>query len=91
LWEAVVIEVYLLAAVALIGVGAVLGFLALVSLGIRREGTAHSMTTPTSDPIARGARVASGVGTRTPGIVQEHRLDRPGLRPEAEEDEEQER
>jgi hypothetical protein len=61
------IEAYALAAVALIGTGAVIGFLALVSLGIRREEAAHSVTTPTSDKVAHGARAASGMYARIPG------------------------
>jgi hypothetical protein len=73
------IEVYALAAVALLAAGAVIGFVALVSLGIHREETARSVTTPTSDRVARGARAATGMYARLPGVLQEashHRQDR---------------
>jgi hypothetical protein len=62
---------YALAAVSLLAAGAVLGFLVVVSLGIRREEAALSMTTPTSDRVANGARAANGVYARIPGIIQE--------------------
>jgi hypothetical protein len=75
------IEAYALAAVALIGTGAGIGFLAFVSLGIRREEAARSVTTPTSDKVARGARAASGMYARMPGIIGEVRLHQQGLLP----------
>lgn len=65
------IEAYALTAVALVIAGAVLGFLAMVALGIHREEVAHSMTVPTSDRIAHGTRAANGVYVRTPGVIQE--------------------
>jgi hypothetical protein len=70
------IEVYALTAVALLAAGAVTGFLALVSLGIHREEAARSMTIPTSDRVARGARTATGMYTRIPGVIQEASLHR---------------
>jgi hypothetical protein len=65
------IEVYVLTAVVLVIGGAVLGFIAMVALGIHREETARSMTVPTSDRIARGTRTANGFYARTPGVIQE--------------------
>jgi hypothetical protein len=65
------IEVYALTAVALVIGGAVLGFIAMVALGIHREEAARSMTVPTSDRIARGTRTANGIYARTPGVIQE--------------------
>jgi hypothetical protein len=65
------IEVYMLTAVALVIAGAVLGFLAMVALGIHREEAAGSITVPTSDRIARGTRAANGVYARIPGVTQE--------------------
>lgn len=59
------IGAYVLAAVALLAMGATLGFLALVVLGIRREETAGSVKRPTSDPIAGGARTVNGLGVRS--------------------------
>jgi hypothetical protein len=70
------IEVYALTAVALLAAGAVLGALALVSLGIRREEAAHSATIPTSSRIAWGARTATGLYARFPGVTQEARIHR---------------
>ena len=58
------IEVYVLAAVALLAAGAVLGFVVLVSLGIHREEAARSMKTSTSARVARGARAANGLYAR---------------------------
>jgi hypothetical protein len=65
------IEVYALSAAALVVAGVVLGFLAMVALGIHREEAARSMTVPTSDRIARGTRAANGVYARVPGVIQE--------------------
>ncbi len=65
------IEVYALVALALVGAGVVLGFLAMMALGIRREERARSMTVPTSDRVARGARRVNGVYARIPGVIQE--------------------
>jgi hypothetical protein len=75
------IEVYALAAVALLAAGAVVGFLVVVALGIHREEAALSMTTTTSDRVARGARVANGLSARSPGILQEVSLYRQGRWP----------
>jgi hypothetical protein len=71
--EDLVIEAYALAAVALLAAGAVVGFLAVVALGIRREEAAFSLTTPTSDRVALGARVATRAYARLPGVIQEVR------------------
>ena len=65
------IEVYAVAAVVLLLAGMVLGFLAMVALGVHREEAAHSMTVPTSDRIVRGTRAANGVYARIPGVIQE--------------------
>jgi hypothetical protein len=65
------IEVYALSALALLIAGIVLGFLAMVALGIHREEAARSITVPTSDRIARGARAVNGVYARVPGVIQE--------------------
>jgi hypothetical protein len=74
-------EVYALAAVALLGIGAAAGFLIVISLGIRREESALSVTTPTSSRIARGTRAANGMHARAPGILQEVSLYRQGRWP----------
>ena len=64
-------EAYALAAVALLAAGAVAGFLALVSLGIRRD---RDIRNPASDRITRGARVANGVSVRISGVTHDARL-----------------
>lgn len=64
-------EAYALAAVALLAAGAVAGFLALVSLGIHRDG---NIKNPASDPIARGARTANGVSVRISGVTRDASL-----------------
>lgn len=69
------IEVYALTAVALITAGAVLGFMAVVSLGIRRDdrrnglranvnGRRSGFLANTDDRIARGARRVTRAGAR---------------------------
>jgi hypothetical protein len=63
------IEIYALDAVTVALAGGVIGFLAVVSLGIHREEAAYTMTEPTSDPVARCARAANGVYVRTPGVA----------------------
>jgi hypothetical protein len=59
------------AVVALFGLGAVAGFVLVVSLGIRREERNRTMTLRTEDKIARGARVANGVHARRPALIHE--------------------
>jgi len=61
-----VIEAYALVAVALLAAGAVVGFLAVVALGSRREEAAHSLTIPAADRDALGARVATRAYARLP-------------------------
>lgn len=61
----------LIAAVAVFGLGAALGYVALVSLGIRREEASRTFTLPTPDKIARGARVTMGVHARRPAVIHE--------------------
>jgi len=58
------IEIYVVAAVALVTAGVVIGVVAVVSLGIRREEKAFSMTTDIKHRVARGARVLNGLHTR---------------------------
>ena len=62
------IEAYIVIAVALIAAGAVLGFLAVVSLGTRREEAAGTLTIATPDRIARRAYAC------LPGVLQETSL-----------------
>ena len=73
------IEAYALAAIALIGAGVALGFVALVSLGIhceRREEASSIMAIPPAGRITRGARAATRAYGRTPGRIGEADLHR---------------
>jgi hypothetical protein len=66
-------EAYALAAVALLAAGAVVGFLALLALGIRRD---RVMTEPASGRLTRGARAANGVTVRLYGTTRDASLHR---------------
>ena len=62
--------IYVVAAIALIVVGAAIGAIFVVSLGIRREEAAASMTTIAApDRLARAARVPTGLYARRPGVA----------------------
>lgn len=56
--------VYVVAAIALVVAGAVIGALMVVSLGIRREEAASSLTTIAPGRLARAARVPTGLYSR---------------------------
>ncbi len=79
------IELYVLAALVLLAAGAVGGSLVVVCLGIRREEAAGSLTIHTSDRLARGARVATGVYARVPGVIHEASLHRQEFLPDGQE------
>ena len=72
------IGTYVLAAVALVLFGAAGGFVAVISLASHRD---KDITTPTTDRLHRGARVATRLHTRGPGVLHEaayrHDLPRP--------------
>jgi len=61
--------VYAFAAVTLVLAGIVIGILAAVSLGIRRDERDRSLTNDVTDRVARGARRVNGVYTR--GLAHE--------------------
>jgi hypothetical protein len=61
-----VIEIYVFTAIALVAAGAVIGVLAVVALGIRRDDRRGGFPARTRDRIARGARQVTGVGVRRP-------------------------
>jgi hypothetical protein len=70
------IEVYGIAAVALLVAGAVVGILTVLAAGIRREEKAArrawppgSFTTDSPSRIASGARTANGLYVRMPGAA----------------------
>ena len=68
-------------AAILVIAGAVLGIVAVISLGIRREERNLSLTRDTTGRIARGTRRLNGVYTRDPGILEEVSLYRQGRWP----------
>jgi len=59
-----VIWVYVVVAAVLVFIGAVIGGVAVVSLGIRREERDLTLTDDVTDRAARGARRVNGVYTR---------------------------
>jgi hypothetical protein len=77
----------LMAAVALLGLGAVLGYIALVSLGIHREEASQTLTLPTADKIVRGARTTMGVHAKQPALIHEVAFYRRDPRPPQEDQE----
>jgi hypothetical protein len=60
------IEAYVLAAVALVLLGAGAGFIAVITLAMHQD---KDITVPTPDRLARGARVTNGVHTRGHGVL----------------------
>jgi hypothetical protein len=58
------IYAFAVVALAMVMTGAVVGGLAVVSLGIRREERDLSLTSDTTDRVARGARRVNRVYTR---------------------------
>jgi hypothetical protein len=68
--------IYVVAVIALLVTGVVIGVIAVVSLGIHREERALSLTGGTRDPVARGARRLTGVYVRTPDMTRWSSLSR---------------
>jgi hypothetical protein len=66
-----VVGIYVFAAAALVIAGAAIEILGVVSLGIRREGRAFSLTSDITDPVARAARRINRVYTRGHGLARE--------------------
>ena len=64
------IVAYAVAAVAGLTASAVVGCTVLVSVGIHREEAVGSMTTSTSDRVARVVRVFTGLSARSSGAPQ---------------------
>jgi hypothetical protein len=60
---------YIFAAIALVAAGAVIGILAVVTLGIRRDDRPGGFPARPHSRMARGARRLIGVGTRTPELA----------------------
>lgn len=58
------IEVYAAIAIALFGAGGIVGGLAIIAVGIYRDGRCRSMTISNPRRSAAGARAACGVYTR---------------------------
>jgi hypothetical protein len=60
---------YIFAAIALVTAGAVIGVLAVVALGIRREDRRGGFPARPRGWLARGARRLTGAGTRGPELA----------------------
>ena len=71
------IEMYISAAIALVGAGAAIGGLAVVSLGIRRDDRRGGFPADTKDRIARAARRATRAGARSSELGREPSRHRP--------------
>lgn len=69
------IEAYALSAVALAAAGVVLTLLAVISLKIRHEEAAYTITEPTADRLASWVRGVNGLYIRNPGIAIQVRHD----------------
>lgn len=63
-----VIEIYVFTALALVASGVVIGFLAVVSLGIHRDDRRGGFPADTNGRVARGVRRATGTYTRGPEL-----------------------
>jgi hypothetical protein len=61
----------LIAAVALIAAGTVVGFLFVLALGIHREERDYSFTVRSPSRLASGVRAATGAYARRPGVSAE--------------------
>ena len=70
------IEAYAITAIALLAAGAVIGYLVVVSLGIKRDDRRNDFLASTDDRIARGARRATGIGARGMTIPASDRIAR---------------
>jgi hypothetical protein len=60
---------YIFAAIALVTAGVVIGILAVVALGIRRDDRRGGFPARTHSRMARGARRVTGVGIRSPELA----------------------
>ncbi len=75
------IETYAVVAGTLLLAGIIIGFLAVIALGIHREETALTFTSPTKDRLNGGVRVITGLTSRTPVIIREVSLQQQQLLP----------
>jgi hypothetical protein len=62
------IEMYAIIVFALIALGAALGIVAIVTLGIRQEEKAGTLTVDSPSRAASGGRALMAVSSRRPGI-----------------------
>jgi hypothetical protein len=69
----IMIGMYAIITIALIGGGAALGIVAVVSLGIRHEEKASSLTIGSPGRAASGARAIMRVYARCPGVAYQAR------------------
>jgi hypothetical protein len=75
------IEAYAVVAGTLVLAGAIIGFLVVIALGIHREETALTMSSPAGGRMVRGVRVVTGMTSIDRGIVREVRPLRQELLP----------
>jgi hypothetical protein len=73
------IEAYALSALALAAAGVILAMLAVISVKIRREDTARTITEPTTDRLATWVRSVNGAYFRNPGMARQARQELPRL------------
>ena len=60
---------YVISALVLVAVGVTLGTVAVISIGIRHEEKASTLTGDSPSRAASGARAACGVSSRAPGVA----------------------
>ena len=72
------IETYAVIAGTLLLAGMILGFLAVIALGIHRE---EALRSPPRDRVVGGVRVITGLASRAPAMVREVSLRQQQLLP----------
>jgi hypothetical protein len=65
------IEIYAIVGGVLVLAGAIAGILTVIAVGIRREEKDYSFTVDSPSRIASGARSATGLYARKPGVAQQ--------------------
>jgi hypothetical protein len=65
-----VIEIYVFTAIALVAAGVMIGVLAVLSLGIRRDDRPGGFPADTDDRVVRSARRVIGAGARAPELAK---------------------
>jgi hypothetical protein len=71
------IEIYVIIGSALLIAGAIAGILTVIAVGIHREEKQYSLTVDSPSRTASGARSATGLYARKPGVAQQAMQRRP--------------